>query len=84
MIKKNNFSTPTIPIIVVTIAFIIVTLLWGLGKRLGFILPSVLIALIITGIHDWLGSNIVWFSRRGIIRAFIFVLVSMLCHFFIH
>lgn len=75
---------PTIPIIVVVIAYLIVFILWCIGDKLGYIIPSVVIALIITGVHDWLGSEKTWFSIKGISIASIWILLSMLWKFFVN
>jgi len=84
MIKGKDFNNPTVPIIIVVIASLIVILLWNYGRMLGFILPSFVIAIIITSIHDWLGSTTTWFSFKGVTIAFVYVLISMLWSYFIH
>lgn len=84
MIKGKDFNNPTVPIIIVVIASLIVILLLNYGRMLGFILPSFVIAIIITSIHDWLGSTATWFSFKGVTIAFVFVLISMLWSYFIH
>lgn len=83
MIKRYSSFKPIISIIVVVNACIILILLWTFGKSLGFVLPSTGMAIIITGMHDWLGFDNRWFSFSGITIATLLILISMLWTFFV-